>query len=542
LLSVERHILRNYIYLHALENKLPLPIGTQDAEMLDTQFEDEDADAGLRGLFDADEEAEVIDDTVPAVDVFSERAAEIYQLYRREYSNRFRWLRADLFRALLAKHLREDAESLQLILQECGEWDAGRDAQLNALVQLITNRHGGEKVLVFSQFADTVRYLARQLRARGVAAVAGVTGGTADPTELAWRFSPTSNNQRHRISTEDELRVLIATDVLSEGQNLQDCAIVVNYDLPWAIIRLIQRAGRVDRIGQRAPTIRCYTFWPAEGLEQLIRLRSRLRQRLHENQEVVGADEAFFEDDDAAKLLDLYHENARVLDDEDEGEIDLVSYAYQIWKSATEANPDLRRIIPKLPAVSHATKTLGQLQGPPGALVYIKTGQGTSALAWMDDSGHSVTYSQRAILDAAACAIDEPALPRRENHHETVRLGLAHIHQDAGSVVGGQLGRPSGARFRTYERVKSYVDGLRGTLLEDLPSYQIAKEALEQIYRYPLRQVATDTLNRQLRSGIRDEDLTELVATLYEEDKLCVIQEDENQGEPRIICSMGLAP
>jgi superfamily II DNA/RNA helicase len=96
------------------------------------------------------------------------------------------------------------------------------------------------------------------------------------------------------------VRVLICTDVLSEGQNLQDSNVVVNFDLPWAIIRLIQRAGRVDRIGQRAEEIHCYSFLPADGVEQLIQLRERIRQRLQENAEVVGTDEAFFEDDEAA--------------------------------------------------------------------------------------------------------------------------------------------------------------------------------------------------------------------------------------------------
>ena len=77
--------------------------------------------------------------------------------------------------------------------------------------------------------------------------MAAVTGDSADPTGIAWRFSPVSNQKTGLVKPEDETRVLVATDVLSEGQNLQDCSIVVNYDLPWAIIRLIQRAGRVDR-------------------------------------------------------------------------------------------------------------------------------------------------------------------------------------------------------------------------------------------------------------------------------------------------------
>src|SRR5205085_6207794 len=128
--------------------------------------------------------------------------------------------------------------------------------------------------------------------------------------------------KRAQIAPEDELRVLIATDVLSEGQNLQDASIVVNFDLPWAIIRLIQRAGRVDRIGQRAEKILCYSFLPADGVENLIRLRARVRQRLHENAEVVGTDEAFFEDEkERKKLLDLYNEKAGILDGDADTEV-----------------------------------------------------------------------------------------------------------------------------------------------------------------------------------------------------------------------------
>ena len=89
----------------------------------------------------------------------------------------------------------------------------------------------------------------RELKKRGVDGLEAVTGDTEAPTLLARRFSPESNGGLPTAET--EIRVLIATDLLSEGQNLQDCAVVVNYDLPWAIIRLIQRAGRVDRIGQK---------------------------------------------------------------------------------------------------------------------------------------------------------------------------------------------------------------------------------------------------------------------------------------------------
>ena len=103
--------------------------------------------------------------------------------------------------------------------------------------------------------------------------------------------------------------------------------------------------------------------------------------------------------------------------------------------------------------------------------------------------------------------------------------------------VGGQLGRPSGARFRTYERLKRFAEQMKGFLFA---SQELLK-AIDEIYRYPLRDTATHSLNRLLRSGISDEDLAERVVTLREEDRLCLIHEEEHTHEPRIICSMGLS-
>ena len=540
--SVVRHILRNYIYIHAIENHKPLPLGTQEASMLDTRFYDEDADAvsGTLGLeIDEDGDVSIEATTLRTEADFEQRAAEVYEQYESTYERRFKWLRSSLFTRTLKKHLREDARALLEVLQRCGDWDPARDAKLDALHTLLTKDHPDDKVIVFSQFADTVRYLAAQLKLRGVTHLAGVTGDAPNPTALAHRFSPISNDKWGQIVPEDELRVLVATDILSEGQNLQDCAIVVNYDLPWAIIRLIQRAGRVDRIGQQAEEILCYTFLPADGVERILRLRARVRQRLRENREVVGTDESFFEDDaDDQVVIDLYNEKAGIMDDEDEGEVDLASYAYQIWKNAIEADPRLERIIPALPPVSYATKAFDVMPGePPGALVYMQTADGNDALAWIDEDGNSVTESQFTILRAAACAPGTQAFPRGGRHHDLVQRGVELMMDEARST-GGQLGRPSGARFRTYERLKAFAAQIQGSLFEF--EYAELGKVLDDIYRYPLRQSATDKLNRQLRSGITDEDLARLAISLREEDNLCLVVEDDAVQEPRIICSMGL--
>lgn len=363
--------------------------------------------------------------------------------------------------------------------------------------------------------------------------------GKPRPTSYAWRFSPASNNKRDRVTPAQELRVLLATDVLSEGQNLQDGAIVVNYDLPWAIIRLIQRAGRVDRIGQKSDQILCYSFLPAEGVENLIRLRARVRQRLHENAEVVGSDEAFFEDEhERQNLLDLYHEKSGILDGEADTEVDLASYAYQIWKNAIDRFPELQNSIPALPPVVYSTRAHRASEAKPcGVLVYLRTAEGNDALAWVNRDGAAVTESQFEILKAAECGPDVPALQRQDNHHQLVRKGV-HFVVTEEKAVGGQLGRPSGARFRTYERLKRHAEQVKGTLFEPP---ELAR-AIEEIYRFPLRQSATDTLNRQLRAGITDEKLAELVLALRDDGRLCLVHDEQQSDEPQIICSLGLAP
>jgi hypothetical protein len=531
--SIDRHVLRNFVYLHAIDHDLSLPIGTLDADTIDAG--DEDADSILST--DQDEDGAADETQIDPGASYAQRAQVAYDLFAGRYKNRFRWLRPSLFTAALKKKLREDSDQLIEVLRLCGVWEADADAKLIALHDLIAQQHAGEKVLVFSQFADTVRYLHDQLRAAGVTRVAAVTGSSDDPTALAQRFSPVSNQAR--IAPQDELRVLIATDVLSEGQNLQDAAVVINYDLPWAIIRLSQRAGRVDRIGQQSQRILCYSFLPADGVEQIIRLRARVRQRLAENNEVVGSDERFFDDDQlAAQLRDLYTERSGILDFEADTEVDLASYAYQIWANATRDNPALAKQIADLPDVVYSTRHyVGSVQRPQGVLTYMKTADGTDSLAWLDADGNSVTQSQYAILRAAECPPDTPAIARHPQHHDLVMQAVELMRRDDYNV-GGQLGGRTSARRRAYERLKAYLDRLR----RESPLFVThdLERAVDDLYRYPLRSTARDSIKRQIKAGVSDEDLARLVMALRAEDRLSLIQEEGEANEPRILCSLGL--
>ena len=147
------------------------------------------------------------------------------------------------------------------------------------------------------------------------------------------------------------------------------------------------------------------------------------------------------------------------------------------------------------------------------------------------------TQSQLAILRAAACTIEEKPIPSPPEQHELVKLGVEHIVEEQVQSGGGQLGSPSGARRRTYERLKQYAESLERTLFP--PSAEL-RATIDEIYRYPLRESAKDTLNRQMRSGINDEQLAQLVADLRADDRLCIVQDESEQQEPQIICSLGL--
>lgn len=544
--SVDRHILRNHIFLYAIANNEALPIGGIDAPMLDSRLNDADVDDANWVLsISGDEDATLIDNPEEQPDTYTDenyrrRAAGFYQLYSTQFKSRFKWIRTDLFKSSLKVQLQEDADALIQLLQQYGDWDADKDRKLNALQELLTQTHSKDKVLVFTQFADTVNYLTKTLQERGLVEIEKATGDSANPTELACRFSPISNNRQDVISQDRELRVLISTDVLSEGQNLQDCAIVVNYDLPWAIIRLVQRAGRVDRIGQTSEDILCYSFLPADGVERIINLRGRVRTRLQQSGEVIGTDEAFFEDDGEdgnITITDLYNEHAGLLDDDMDSDVDLASHAYQIWKNAITDDPDLEKTVTKLPSVVYSTKPHTPTDSEPaGALVYIRTGEDNDTLTWIDTNGESVSESQFTILQAAACEPVTDSLQPLEEHHELVKHATDYIVSEE-RTVGGQLGRPSGARFRTYERLKDYASEVEGTLF----STPELRQVIENIYRYPMRQGATDTLNRQLKSGISNPDLAALVIELWNDGRLCIVEEERKMREPKIVCSLGLS-
>jgi SNF2 family DNA or RNA helicase len=164
---------------------------------------------------------------------------------------------------------------------------AAKDGKLERLIELLAGDLKGKKVLIFSTFKDTTRYLHRRLteatkflKAAGNPHIRRIDSGN-HPDErghIIAQFAPVASGKNPL--PDPHIDILISTDVLSEGQNLQDCGIIINYDLTWNPIRLVQRNGRIDRIGSPHADISIYNLFPEEELEALLHLIERLNDRI----------------------------------------------------------------------------------------------------------------------------------------------------------------------------------------------------------------------------------------------------------------------
>ena len=198
------------------------------------------------------------------------------------------------------RDLQTDFETLALLLGMVADITPGHDSKLQTLLQTLAEKQreplnkDNRKVLIFTAFSDTAQYLYEQvgaymLRSFGLhtALVTGSVEGRstvpkfkADLNNVLTCFSPVSKDRAALMPDGPDIDILIATDCISEGQNLQDCDCVINYDIHWNPVRLVQRFGRIDRIGSRNVVTQMINFWPDVQLDAYIDLRARVETRM----------------------------------------------------------------------------------------------------------------------------------------------------------------------------------------------------------------------------------------------------------------------
>lgn len=208
---------------------------------------------------------------------------------------------ADMDYVTWREELKKDAENLELLSLMIEDITPEHDTKLQTLYDLIRNKikapinEGNKKIIVFTAFSDTADYLyenvSRFVKAEFGLDTAEITGSVdgkttipklyADLNTVLTCFSPISKGKAVLMpESKAEIDVLIATDCISEGQNLQDCDYLVNYDIHWNPVRIIQRFGRIDRIGSRNEYIQLVNFWPDMDLDEYINLKSRVETRM----------------------------------------------------------------------------------------------------------------------------------------------------------------------------------------------------------------------------------------------------------------------
>ncbi len=258
-----------------------------------------------------------IDDTIAAIDAYCEGGRRVIQTREMDESDwdgddsntDFIWSGskrldidlADMDYVTWRDKLAQDSRTLALLGSMIGDITPEHDAKLQTLLTLISRKienpinAGNRKILIFSAFADTAEYLYRHIapfvKTRFDLDTAMITGTTDGKTTVGLKrndmntiltlFSPRSKDKELLMpGNPEEIDILIATDCISEGQNLQDCDWCINFDVHWNPVRIIQRFGRIDRIGSRNDSIQLVNFWPNIDLDKYLELKGRVETRM----------------------------------------------------------------------------------------------------------------------------------------------------------------------------------------------------------------------------------------------------------------------
>ncbi len=248
--------------------------------------------------------------------------------------------------------------------QLANEPDTAQDDKLQQLLKLL-KKHPSKKILIFSEFCDTARYLDKQLQQAGFKNIEQIDSQrNVNREEIIERFSPCYNGRSPE--SVEPVQTLITTDVLAEGLNLQDASIIINYDLHWNPVRLMQRIGRLDRrldaeieakLSRTNPTVHVWNFLPPVELDDILKLRKRVDGKILRISRTLGIEGKFVSPDDDDETLRLFNERY----DGTESIEELMNLERQ---RISESNPKLWRQLPALPMRLFSGKDLTE-EPPP---------------------------------------------------------------------------------------------------------------------------------------------------------------------------------
>ncbi len=459
------------------------------------------------------------------------------------------------------------------------------DDKLQSLKRfLATPAVRSQKIIIFSEAETTVEYLYAQLNPGDTdPTIAKLSGSSHNSIEnVVKRFSPTWNLRRNERIPGPEIRILIATDVVSEGQNLQDCGRALNYDLHWIPVRLVQRFGRVDRIGTEHAVIHLHNMWPDLDIDVGLALTDRLLNRIQTFHDLIGLDSRLLSDNERLNSNAMYRiYQERKLPDSDD-ELDEVA-AYQrgaallqriqaedpeLWNTITQLPDGIRSAVrvPKgaqedaeairfaqgvldiegaqMPLMSPAEQAgvASPFDGPKPdeTVVLLSTGGVTDAYAVGDDlAPRKITAGQ--LIAAVECSPDTSAHPLPPKTNARVMAAFGQFNEESRSHLGRARRPASDTRLRRY--LSKQLNLLRAQY-KDNPTELRRVDTLRLIFLDHLPPRVEAALHDVRDLGLEGDAIVRRLEALRERYRLSPPDPEEGrEQEPeviRIVCSEAL--
>lgn len=450
--------------------------------------------------------------------------------------------------------------------------DFSMDDKVEQLRQLIANlRYGShdilkrgdraEKLIIFTQFTDTVKYLEAAFnqfqdsgRLPADVRFSTATGDISNVEERIQRFAPEANDARDEVDPSDEIDVLFATDVAGEGVNLQDANLVINYDLHWNPLRLIQRIGRVDRLGSSHDHIYALNFLPETELEEELGIVERVEGRVQEIGRVLGEDGKILSPEDdinRSYMEDIYAEEdiEKVEDDVNEivGSDDLIGPASNL-QDLKQEHPDLLDWLEDRDGIRSAMEWN---RGYDGVVIIYRQGEYTTPylVAFPSGGGKSLESEEKdTVVETVACPVDEPVA---EVDSET----FDDRYEKAVQVARTEFGEDMGERRRFQREAQRGASVDREYVVEELGEIAESVENPEQQrtlaqYQDIVETVSADQILSEF-GNLRDEEVTgnELTEAVVEVISRYNLQEryeerqqwaEEQEEPPHVVAGMYL--
>jgi superfamily II DNA or RNA helicase len=447
----------------------------------------------------------------------------------------------------LTKDIEMDSEVLAELKALLAPITPQTDDKLQTLRRLLTGLLRNQKVLLFTQFEATAEYLATHLADLPRTAYLSGRHRSAGKSFLQTlaRFAPKANPRFVETLPPDSepIDILVATDVLSEGLNLQDCSIVINYDLQYNPVRLIQRVGRIDRVGSEADRICLFNFLPERNVEKQLHLEETLKGRIADIHSFIGEDNQILHPDEQLNEQAMYAAYTAAPEAEgDEATAISVDYTEieERMRALQRDTPDLFHQIQHLPLGVRSARRAPN--GERGAFVCFTTDDNFDRFVIVDERGQVQTTRIEDVLSVIECASDEQeqSLPPRYN---TLIASAFSDFETAASQR--QTDRKLGPRLSTGQQymLRQLSAIAKG---EDNEERRLHFARIEKALRSRLSDAAIRELNRLRRLTLPQDQLLMRLEMLYRDMDLARYSrhEDETPIMPlaRIVCSEALIP